>query len=67
MDLFPVITKHDIFYRCFGHARSMDEGMAKMLSESGCIEIGFGAESGSQKILDLIDKKTKVEDNIKFI
>ena len=66
-DLFPVITKHNIFYRCFGHARSMDEGMAKMLSESGCIEIGFGAESGAQKILDAINKRTKVEDNIRFI
>lgn len=66
-DIFPVITKHNIFYRCFGHARSMDEEMAKILSDSGCIEIGFGAESGAQKILNVIDKKTKVEDNIRFI
>ena len=66
-DISPAITKHNILYRCFGHARSMDEEMAKMLSDSGCIEMGFGAESGSQKILDVIDKRTTVEDNIRFI
>jgi radical SAM superfamily enzyme YgiQ (UPF0313 family) len=66
-ELIPVIKKHNIVYRCFGHAKSMDEEMAEMLSESGCIEIGFGAESGSQKILDTINKRTKVTDNIRFI
>lgn len=66
-DLYPVIAKHNVAYRCFGHAKSMDEEMAGILSESGCIEMGFGAESGSQKILDAIDKRTTVEKNIRFI
>lgn len=61
------ISKHDIYYRCFAHSKTMDDEMAKLLSGSGCIEIGFGAESGSQKILDAINKKTTVEKNMKLI
>lgn len=61
------IAKHDIVYRCFGHASTMTESMAKMLRDSGCVEIGFGAESGSQKILDNVLKRTRVEDNIRFV
>ena len=66
-ELSNVIGKYNIVYRAFGHAKSMDNEMASMLSNSGCIEMGFGAESGSQKILDIINKKTKVEENIRFV
>jgi anaerobic magnesium-protoporphyrin IX monomethyl ester cyclase len=43
-----------------------DEGLEKMLC-SGCLEIGPGIESGSQEILDLVEKKSKVERNIEFV
>ncbi len=33
----------------------------KCLAEAGCQEVWIGAESGSQKILDAMDKGTKVE------
>jgi len=54
--------EHEVIYRCFGHAGviSRHPEMAYMLSESGCVEVGFGAESASQEILDLIGKGTKV-------
>ena len=32
----------------------------KKMAESGCVAVSFGMESGSQRILDLIDKGTKV-------
>ena len=41
--------------------------MAKMLADTGCYEIAFGAETGSQKILDNIHKRTTVEMNYKTI
>ncbi|RZD14257.1 MAG: B12-binding domain-containing radical SAM protein [Candidatus Acidulodesulfobacterium ferriphilum] len=66
-DLVYVIGRYNISFRCFGHAKSMTDEMAKLLSDSGCIEVGFGAESGSQRILSAINKRTTVEENIKFI
>ncbi len=32
--------------------------------EAGCISIGFGIETGSQKMLDVMEKKTTVEQNL---
>jgi len=38
-----------------------------MLAEAGCVELGFGAESASQIMLDKIGKKTKVEELHSFV
>ena len=37
------------------------------MRNAGCVEVGVGAESGSQKILDIADKKETVEDNTRFV
>jgi len=66
-ELAEEIAKHNMVYRCFGHAKSMSEDMAKLLTGSGCIETGFGAESGSQKILDIVNKKTTVAQNYEYV
>ncbi len=39
----------------------LKEDTLSVLSDSGCKEIWIGAESGSQRILDAMDKGTKVE------
>lgn len=41
-----------------------DKTFAENLSQSGCKILQFGIESGSQKILDMINKKMKLEDVI---
>jgi len=61
------IKKRGLIYRCNGQARYFNEDFAKLLSDTGCVEIAFGAESGSQQILDNIDKRTTVEQNYKFV
>ncbi len=66
-DLTTEIAKHNIKYRCFGHARTMTEEIVRMLSQTGCIETGIGVESGSQKILDTVRKKTTVEQNLAYV
>ena len=66
-ELTEVIKRHNIYFRCFGHARSLTNEMAEMLADAGCIEIGFGAESGAQEILDRIDKRTTVGQNRNFV
>jgi len=64
------LAKRDLIYRCNAQARyftKWGEDMAKLLSDTGCYEIAFGAETGSQKILDNIQKRTTIESNYKTI
>lgn len=77
-DIFAIATKQvepiareigrrGLVYRCNGQARRFTEEFAKLLADTGCVEIAFGAESGSQKILDNIRKRTTVEQNYRFV
>jgi radical SAM superfamily enzyme YgiQ (UPF0313 family) len=43
------------------------ESTWKLMEESGCASMLIGAESGSQTILDFINKKQRVEDILKFV
>lgn len=36
-------------------------GMAELLARAGCVAVSFGYESGSQRILDLIDKGVRID------
>jgi len=58
-----------LIFRCFGHAGvvAREPEILKALAASGCVEMGFGAESASQKVLDNIDKHTKVADLHNFV
>ena len=53
----------DLIYRCNGHARLFNKEMAEALFDTGCREIAFGHESGSQKILDIVNKKSTIKQN----
>jgi len=60
------LRKRDLIYRCNGQANfftKWGEDFAKMLAETGCYEIAFGHESGSQVILDNVRKRTSVKQN----
>ncbi|OQA01911.1 MAG: Radical SAM superfamily protein [Bacteroidetes bacterium ADurb.Bin408] len=49
-----------------GHARNVlmfSDSDINLLYKAGCRKVYIGAESGSQKVLDLINKKDTVEDN----
>ncbi|MCK5017782.1 MAG: radical SAM protein [Candidatus Peribacteraceae bacterium] len=60
------LEQYDIKWRSYGRVTTISyEGLERML-KSGCVECGPGIESGSQDILNLIDKGTNVEDNIKW-
>ncbi|MBN1384048.1 MAG: radical SAM protein [Elusimicrobia bacterium] len=45
-------------------AKTIDEEMVKTWKESGCVHVNFGVESCSQKMLDVMEKYTAVEDNL---
>ncbi|GBE57392.1 radical SAM superfamily protein [bacterium BMS3Abin01] len=40
---------------------NIDPGLSRLMAQSGCSQIGIGMESGSQAILDLIDKRISPE------
>ncbi len=61
------LKRRDLIYRCNGQARLFTEEFADLLAETGCYEVAFGAESGHQKILDNIEKRTTVEQNYNFV
>lgn len=44
---------------------AVDEELLYKMKESGCVHVEYGFESGSQRILDLMNKKTNVERNKK--
>jgi anaerobic magnesium-protoporphyrin IX monomethyl ester cyclase len=58
-----LLKRSGLRFRCNVHARFMTEEFARALADAGCAEVAFGAESGSQQILDRIDKKTTAQQN----
>ena len=49
-------------FKCLQRADLVNEKTAAGLAKAGCKTVWLGAESGSQKILDAMDKGDKVED-----
>jgi len=58
-----VLKNHQlkIKYECITRADRMNEDVIKMMKESGCFRVWIGAESGSQRIIDAMDRRVKVE------
>jgi anaerobic magnesium-protoporphyrin IX monomethyl ester cyclase len=48
-------------FECLSRADLMDEEMACLLKEAGCRRIHIGAESGSQKVLDAMNKGITID------
>ncbi len=48
-------------YECITRADRLNERMVTLLRQSGCFRVWIGAESGSQKILDAMDRRVTVE------
>lgn len=60
--------KYPIKYWCQARVQlAKNKEILKMLSDSGCRMLNLGLESLDQKVLDLMDKNTKVEDNIEAV
>jgi len=61
------VKELNIIYRCNARTDMNDLENYKMLYESGARVVCFGIESGSQKILDLMNKQNKVENAYRAI
>lgn len=61
------IKKYDVKWDCQARINLVDEEILTKMKESNGACVGFGIESGSQKILDAMDKRIKVEDIKKYL
>lgn len=58
--LCEYLRKLNIRWDCQGRVDRVDYELLKTMKESGCVAVGFGIESGAQKILDNINKRITV-------
>jgi len=63
-DLCKEFEKLNIVWRCLSRADTVDKDVVKAMSKAGCKEVILGVETGSQKILDNLNKGTTVETNL---
>lgn len=58
-----------VSYECITRADRMNEEVIQLLKDTGCFRVWIGAESGSQKVIDLMDRRVdvhKVRDMIRL-
>jgi len=55
----------NIPYTNYVDAEDIDEETARLLAESGCVSVFVGMESGDPKMLDSMNKRAKLEDNLR--
>ena len=60
MEICAGFRELGVTWDCDSRVDSIDEEMVRVMAESGCIKIAFGVESGSPRILELIDKGIKI-------
>lgn len=59
--------KTDLTWACHGRVDHIDKDLLRAMKRAGCWQIALGLESGSQRILDNINKGTTVEQNYKVL
>ncbi|MFC2024250.1 radical SAM protein [Chloroflexota bacterium] len=55
----------NIPYTNYVDAKGIDEEVAKLLAESGCVSVFVGMETGDPKMLESMNKRSTLEDNIR--
>lgn len=53
--------KIDIRWGCEGHINIIDKELLGWMERAGCYEMHFGIESGVQRLLDNVNKRTRLE------
>ena len=62
-EVAKLFHKHDMLWHCSGvRCTSVNKDDLKFFKEHGCVSLKFGIESGSQRMLDIMEKRFTVED-----
>lgn len=67
IEVCKYLKRKRVHFFCFARADSLDDLVLKTLKEAGCHTIQIGLESGSQRVLTLLGKRTTVQQNIRAI
>ncbi len=62
--LCDMLKKLNIIYRCFIRSDTVDRDILAKMRDSGCVEVGVGMESGSQRILNIVNKGQTIRQNM---
>tara|TARA_Y100000310_G_scaffold344043_1_gene454756 strand:- start:445 stop:1881 length:1437 start_codon:yes stop_codon:yes gene_type:complete len=65
MEICKGLKERGLEYSVFIRANYVTDDLIKYLKENNCIKLGIGAESGSQRVLNLIKKDIKIEDTLR--
>jgi len=65
IQLCEEFAKLDIVWRCLSRVDTLDDLMLRAMQKSGCKELILGVESGSQKILNRLQKGVTVAQNMR--
>lgn len=65
--ILDAVKEMNMSFRCMGRAGYDKEDTYKKLSECGIDQISWGIESGSQYMLDRMNKQVKIQDNYNVI
>jgi len=57
----------DVRFRAHGRSELMSREVARALVRAGCEEFAFGVETADQRVLDLVNKRERVEDHRRAI
>lgn len=60
LEICDKIKDKQISWRCLSRVDNVDKELLKSMKDSGCYQIQFGVESGSQRMLNLMKKGIKV-------
>ena len=62
-ELCEAIKPLNVVWQGQARVNTVDLDVFKCMKDAGCVSVGLGIESGSQRILDTMNKKTTVEQN----
>lgn len=67
LELCEAIAPLQISWSCQGRINLVDEKLLRGMKDAGCTAIGYGVESGSQAILDRMNKKIDIAKAVEII
>ncbi|MBF0117984.1 MAG: radical SAM protein [Desulfobacterales bacterium] len=66
-ELLNIIKRLGIIWRCSATTNMLTPELAQSMFEAGCRQMDFGIESGSDRMLSIMKKKSRVKDNVSGI